>query len=92
MRKRFIDCNNDLYQPMHYPCKLISPYPKLSVQQLSTQERLLYKNRWEIETLFQKMKDIYGISRLLLKGKYTEQHKEAKFYASCLIHNLSVAR
>ena len=91
VRKRFVDANNDHYQPLFYPCKLISPYKKLSKEQLSPEEKLLYKNRWQIETLFQRMKDIYGVSRLLLKGKYTEQHKQAKFYASAILYNLSVA-
>lgn len=92
VRERFIEVNSDFYQPLPYPCNLISPFVKKSVIQLSEEDKLIYKQRWQIEILFQKIKNIYGDFKLFFKGKYTEQHKQAKFYASMIIYNLSIAR
>lgn len=92
VRERFIEANSNFYQPLPYPCNLVSPYVKKSVIQLSEEDKLIYKQRWQIEILFQKIKNIYGNFRLFFKGKHTERHKQAKFYASMIIYNLSIAR
>lgn len=49
----------------------------------------IYKRRWKIETVFQKMKNNYSDFKLNLKGKYTSRLKEAKFFLCIIDYNLS---
>jgi Transposase DDE domain len=49
----------------------------------------IYKRRWKIETIFQKMKNNYSDFKLNLKGKYTSRLKEAKFFLCIIDYNLS---
>lgn len=69
-------------------CRLITPYHYKEKIKLTTKERKLYKRRWNIETLFQRLKHNYSESKLNLTGKYNKNLKTAKFYSSLIIYNL----
>jgi len=68
-------------------CKFISPYQKKQKKDLPLKERKMYKRRWKIETLFQKIKNTYGEVRLNLKGKYRSVIKDAKFFSTIWTYN-----
>ena len=70
-------------------CKLISPYHYKEDKKLTTKEWKLYKRRWKIETIFQKIKHNYSETKLNLTGKYSKTLKTAKFYATLIAFNLS---
>lgn len=63
--------------------QLIMPYSKKSKTQLTPEEWAVYKNRWKIETLFQKLKHERGDFRLSLRWRKTESHQQAQFYWAC---------
>ena len=56
---------------------------------LTKKESKIYKRRWSIETLFKILKDNYSENKLNLTGKYTNKLKQAKFYSTIIVHNLS---
>lgn len=70
-------------------CRLISPSHYKEKKQLTDKEKALYKRRWKIETVFQKLKHNYSDSKLNLTGKYKKEIKAAKFYCSLIQFNLS---
>lgn len=70
-------------------CRLISPPHYKEKIKLIKKEQKLYKRRWKIETVFQKLKQNYSNNKLNLKGKYTKLLKKAKFYTALIIYNLS---
>lgn len=76
-----------------FNCKMISPYRKSQKDKdLTKEEWDLYRERWKIETFFQKLKGTYGNIKLNLKGKYSNNLKNAKFFATCLMYNLSTVK
>lgn len=87
VRDRLTQHRNDIWHSDHKRCRLISPYARKSREQLTQKEKNLYKRRWMIETLFQKVKDFYSQTPLQLHGRYTKQLKQAKFYATWLCYN-----
>ena len=70
-------------------CRLISPYHVKQKIKLTKKESKIYKRRWTIETLFKVLKDNYSDNKLNLTGKYTNKLKQAKFYSTIIVHNLS---
>lgn len=70
-----------------YGCRFISPYLKKQKETLTKKEWKLYRKRWGSETVFQRVKSNYAEVSLILKEKYTENLKNAKFYAASLLYN-----
>ena len=87
VRDRIIQHRNDIWHSDAIRCRFISPYVRKSKTQLTEKEKKLYKKRWMIETLFQKVKDVYSQTPLQLHGSYTKQLREAKFFATWLCYN-----
>jgi len=87
VRQRLACDKNDIWHADYIRCRLISPYVKTSKQQLSDKEKRIYRKRWSIETLFQKVKDVYSQTPLQLHGRYTSMLKQAKFFATWLYYN-----
>jgi hypothetical protein len=75
-----------------YPVKSISP-PYASQRKkgitLLPKEWKLYAKRWEIETVFQKLKDSSGDYKLTLCGANVFALLEARFILSLLKYNLN---
>ena len=70
-------------------CNLISPYHYKEKLTLTDKEYILYKHRWKIETVFQKLKHNYADLKLNITGKYSQPIKTAKFYSTLIAFNLS---
>ena len=81
--------NNDIFNQKKQICRLISPYKSNQKETLTKKEMELYKRRWSIESLFKSLKDNYSDNKLNLTRKYTDKLKQAKFYSTLIIHNLS---
>jgi hypothetical protein len=88
VRQRLSLDKNNIFDYGKTYCNLISPYRKSEKNYLTKKEIKLYKRRWKIETLFQKLKDNYSDNKLNLTGKYNKSLKQAKFYSTLIIHNL----
>jgi Transposase DDE domain len=58
------------FQASQKLCHPISPYHYKENKKLTLKESQLYKRRWQIETLFQKLKHNYSEQKLHLKEKY----------------------
>ena len=69
--------------------RLISPPHKASKSWLSPKESKLYKYRWRIETLFQRLKDPYGNFKLNLTSRLTKILNEAKLFITLTTYNLA---
>ena len=89
VRERLNHNKNDIFSYDKPICRLISPYRNNQKEKLTKKEIKLYRKRWTIETLFKNLKDNYSENKLNLTGKYTNKLKEAKFYSTIIIHNLS---
>lgn len=89
IRQRFTSHINDIFNYHYQTCRILSPYHYKENKKLNYKEFKIYKKRWKIETLFQKLKQNYSDNKLNLTGKYTPKLKEAKFYSTIIIHNLS---
>ena len=89
VRDRLNHDKTDIFNYDKQICRLISPYHVTQKIKLTRQESKLYKRRWSIETLFKILKDNYSENKLNLTGKYTNKLKQAKFYSTIIIHNLS---
>ena len=89
VRERLSCDKNDIFNQNKTICRLISPYKSKQTEKLTKKEFKLYKRRWSIETLFKSLKDNYSENKLNLTGKYTNKLKQAKFYSTIIIHNLS---
>ena len=89
LRERLQEHKNDIWNIRGPDCRLISPYVKKSKTQLTPKEKKLYKRRWRIETVFQKVKDCYSQSSLQMHGRYNKELKKAKFYTTWLIYNFN---
>ena len=89
VRDRLKHNKNDIFNYNYQSCRLISPYHYKEKLKLTKKELKLYKRWWLIETLFQGLKHNYSDNKLNLTGKYTKKLKEAKFYCTIIIHNLS---
>ncbi len=89
VRERLKQDKNNIFKYQHVPCRFISPYHTKSKIQLNIKERKIYKKRWNIETLFQKLKDKFEDFNLDITGKYHQSIKSAKFFVSCFIYNYS---
>jgi hypothetical protein len=87
VRDRITNNKNDIWHNDDLRCRLISPYVRKSKTQLTEKEKKLYKYRWRIETLFQKVKHVYSETPLQLHGGFTKQLKEAKFFATWICYN-----
>ena len=70
-------------------CKLLTPGHYKSKKFLTKKEKKLYKKRWKIETLFQKLKNNYGEFKLNLRGAKNKGIIEAKLFISLMNYNLS---
>ena len=71
-------------------CKLISPPHHKSKDELKPKEKKLYKRRWRIETVFQKMKNEFGSAKLNIKGARAHNIVEAKLFATFTTHNFGL--
>lgn len=89
VRDRLNRNQNNIFNYNKPICRLISPYHVKQKIKLTKQESELYKRRWTIETLFKLLKDNYSENKLNLTGKYTNKLKQAKFYSTIILHNLS---
>ena len=89
VRKRFNNVKNSIFQQNTMKCKLISPKHYKEKEKLTKKETKLYKRRWKIETLFQKLKHNYSGFKLNLTGNYKKTIKKAKFYATLIHYNLT---
>lgn len=92
VRDRFSQHKNDIFNQTKIMARLISPYHYKEKLILTPKELKLYKRRWKIETLFQRLKYHYSDNKLNLKGKYSTTIKQAKFYATLISHNLSTIK
>lgn len=92
VRDRFSQHKNDIFNQTKIMARLISPYHYKEKLKLTSKEWKLYKRRWKIETLFQRLKYHYSNNKLNLKGKYSTTIKQAKFYTTLIIHNLSTIK
>lgn len=75
--------------------KLISPFHYKEQQKdlkLNKKQKRLYKRRWNIETVFQKLKDQYQEYKLDLTGCRNYALQEAKYYISLIQYNLSTIK
>lgn len=70
-------------------CKIISPKMKNSKIQLNERERKFYKRRWKIETVFQKLKNVYGEFKLDLKGAKNKKLIEGKLFSALMEFNFT---
>ncbi len=82
VRQRLDNDKNNIFNYERTYCRFISPHRKSEKKQLNLKERRIYRKRWTIETLFQKLKDKFEDCNLDLTGKYCR--KEAKIFVSCL--------
>ena len=89
VRDRLNRNKNNIFNYNKPICRLISPYHVKQKIKLTKKESKLYKRRWLIETLFKLLKDNYSENKLNLTGKYTNKLKQAKFYSTIIVHNLS---
>ena len=89
VRDRLSHTKNDIFNHNQPICRLISPYHVKQKEKLTKKEIKIYRRRWKIETLFKNLKDSYSENKLNLTGKYSNKLKEAKFYSTIIIHNLS---
>ena len=89
VRDRLNHDKTDIFNYDKPICRLISPYHVKQKVKLTAMESKLYKRRWSIETIFKILKDNYSENKLNLTGKYTNKLKQAKFYSTIIIHNLS---
>ena len=89
VRDRLSHNKNDIFNHNQPICRLISPYHVKQKEKLTKKEIKIYRRRWKIETLFKNLKDSYSENKLNLTGKYSNKLKEAKFYSTIIIHNLS---
>lgn len=89
VRDRLSHNKTDIFTYNQEICRLISPYHYKSKIKLTNKESKLYRRRWTIETLFKILKDNYSDNKLNLTGKYTNKLKQAKFYSTIIVHNLS---
>ena len=89
VRDRLNRNQNNIFNYNKLICRLISPYHVKQKIKLTKEESKLYKRRWTIETLFKLLKDNYSENKLNLTGKYTNKLKQAKFYSTIIVHNLS---
>ena len=89
VRERLSHDKNNIFNYDNLICRLISPYHVKQKLKLTKKESKLYKRRWKIETLFKILKDNYSENKLNLTGKYTNKLKQAKFYSTIIVHNLS---
>ena len=89
VRDRLNHNKTDIFNYDKPICRLISPYHVKQKVKLTAMESKLYKRRWSIETIFKILKDNYSENKLNLTGKYTNKLKQAKFYSTIIIHNLS---
>jgi len=89
VRNRLSHNKTDIFTYNQEICRLISPYHYKSKIKLTDKESKIYKRRWTIETLFKVLKDNYADNKLNLTGKYTSKLKQAKFYSTIIVHNLS---
>lgn len=89
VRKRFNNVKNSIFQQNKQECRLISPTHYKEKEKLTKKEIKLYKRRWKIETLFQKLKHNYSVFKLNLTGNYKKTIKQAKFYATLIHYNLT---
>lgn len=79
----------DAWKSQGYPCRLVSPYHAKSKEQLTDKEWRLYRLRWFIETVFQKLKDPLGPYKLMLRGAKTVARQHAQFFISLTAYNLA---
>lgn len=89
VRDRLSHNKNNIFNHDKPICRLISPYHVKQKIKLTKKESKIYKRRWKIETLFQQFKQNYSDNKLNLTGKYTNKLKQAKFYSTIIVHNLS---
>ncbi len=89
VRERLSHDKNNIFNYDKTICRLVSPYHVKQKLKLTKKESKIYKRRWKIETLFKALKDNYSENKLNLTGKYTNKLKQAKFYSTIIIHNLS---
>ena len=89
VRSRLSHNKNNIFNHDKPICRLISPYHVKQNIKLTKKESKIYKRRWKIETLFKVLKDNYSDNKLNLTGKYTNKLKQAKFYSTIIVHNLS---
>jgi hypothetical protein len=87
-RKAFNDLNQS---PLNLNVDFIAPYSAKSKIQLTLAERLIYKLRWEIETVFGILKHKRKRFRLTLAEVRSKILISAKFFLSILAFNLSFA-
>jgi hypothetical protein len=71
-------------------CRFISPPTSKNQLPLSEEDRALYKARWAIETLFQRLKDELGEFKLVLSGVRKPAMVLAKFYLAVVAYNITV--
>ena len=89
VRERLNSVTNSIFSINKPVCRLISPYHHKQKTTLTTKEKRIYKKRWRIETLFQKLKHNYSDNKLNLTGNYHKELKLAKFYSTLIGFNLS---
>ncbi len=92
VRIRLNGIQTSVFQTPQKLCHFISPYHYKENKKLTLKESKLYKRRWKIETLFQKLKHNYSEQKLHLKGKYNRIVKRAKFYSTLIAYNLSTIK
>lgn len=89
VRERLNHNKTDIFNYDKPVCRLISPYKTNQKEKLTNKESKIYRKRWTIETLFKNLKDNYSENKLNLTGKHSQNIKQAKFYSTIIIHNLS---
>ena len=90
VRERLSNIKNTVFSSQKPICRLISPYQYKEKLTLNHKERKLYKKRWKIETLFQKLKHNYSETKLNLTGNYSKPIKGSKFYSTLIQYNLNL--
>ena len=89
-RERLNHIQTSIFQTNKPVCRLISPYHYKEKNKLTDKERRIYKHRWKIETIFQKIKHNYSETKLNLTGNYSRNNKGAKFYSTLIQYNLNL--
>jgi Transposase DDE domain len=90
--------NNNVQKRLKtFNCRLISPVHYKQINQNNNignfkdeKERKVYKKRWSIETVFQKLKDQYQDYKIDCSGVKSKKIIEAKIFVSLTKYNLTI--
>jgi hypothetical protein len=74
-----------------YSLRTITPPRSKKAPPLSAADRLLYKERWEIEEVFRQLKDFFGSFRLSMRGCRRAALREARVAMATLAWNWRLA-